>query len=78
MTQLDIFDKVRAAVARELEVSPDEITPASTLAELGADSLDLLAALVRIEKETGREISNDRLATIETMGDLAREAANAV
>lgn len=77
MTQLEMLDKVRAIVADELAVDPAEVVPVSTLAELGADSLDTIAVLSRIATELDADIPNDRLSAIETVGELALEAAHA-
>lgn len=53
-----MLDNVRTAVAEALGVDLDEVTPeASLLDELGAESIDLLDILFRIERATGTKIS---------------------
>jgi acyl carrier protein len=61
MTQLttidDIYTVVHPAVAEALGLDDDEVTPDATLMdELGAESIDLLDILFRIERSTGIKI----------------------
>lgn len=58
MSQVTEVDAdVRAAVLQALALDEDEVTPAATLMEdLGAESIDLLDILFRIEKSTGIKI----------------------
>src|SRR5919202_5254647 len=52
-----IHDSVREAVASALGVGEDEVTPDATLMDdLGAESIDLLDILFRIERSTGVKI----------------------
>src|SRR5215218_424628 len=53
----DIDGAVREAVTEALALDEDEVTPESTLMEdLGAESIDLLDILFRIERSTGVKI----------------------
>ena len=53
----DVDSAVREAVVEALALDDDEVTPESTLMEdLGAESIDLLDILFRIEKGTGVKI----------------------
>jgi acyl carrier protein len=53
----DVDEAVREAVVEALALDDDEVTPESTLMEdLGAESIDLLDILFRIEKGTGVKI----------------------
>jgi acyl carrier protein len=53
----DVDSAVREAVVEALALDDDEVTPESTLMEdLGAESIDLLDILFRIEKSTGVKI----------------------
>ncbi len=54
MNEKDILDAVRSAVAQCLQLGEDEVTPSSTLmVDLGAESIDFLDILFRIDKKTG-------------------------
>lgn len=53
----DVDSAVKEAVVEALALDDDEVTPESTLMEeLGAESIDLLDILFRIEKGTGVKI----------------------
>jgi acyl carrier protein len=53
----DVDNAVKEAVVEALALDDDEVTPDSTLMDdLGAESIDLLDILFRIEKSTGVKI----------------------
>jgi acyl carrier protein len=53
----DVDNAVKEAVVQALALDEDEVTPDSTLMDdLGAESIDLLDILFRIEKSTGVKI----------------------
>lgn len=53
----DVDSAVKEAVVEALALDEDEVTPESTLMDdLGAESIDLLDILFRIEKSTGVKI----------------------
>jgi acyl carrier protein len=57
MTNEKIREAVRTSVAEALGVEEDEVTPDATLMEeLGAESIDLLDILFRIERSIGVKI----------------------
>jgi acyl carrier protein len=50
-TQEEIFDKIRTALVAALGVDDDEVTPEATLVgDLGAESIDFLDIVFRLEK----------------------------
>ena len=50
-SQEEIFDKVRAALVDALGVDEEEVTPSATLVgDLGAESIDFLDIVFRLEK----------------------------
>lgn len=62
-TNTELYEKVRDCVAEALALDLDEISPESTLLdELGAESIDLLDILFRIDRATGVKIQSDELA----------------
>lgn len=66
-----MFEKVQDILARQLRLDPAKITPASLIKkDLGADSLDILQLLMRIEDQYGIVIPDQALATFETVQDV--------
>jgi acyl carrier protein len=64
LTQTEAFSAVQEAVVGALGVDEDEAGPDATLMdELGAESIDLLDILFRIERSTGIKIQAADLAT---------------
>lgn len=61
-TQEEIFHKVSATLVEALNVDEDEITPTSTLqGDLGAESIDFLDIVFRLEREFGIKIPRGEL-----------------
>jgi acyl carrier protein len=57
MTETETYDAVKDAIVGALGVDEDEVTPEATIFEdLGAESIDLLDVLFRIERATGVKI----------------------
>jgi len=53
-------DKVKAIIAEQLGVKPEEVTPeASFIDDLGADSLDTVELVMALEEEFGVEIPDE-------------------
>ena len=66
-----MFEKVQAILARQLRVDPARVTPEAQIKkDLGADSLDILQLLMRIEDQYGIVIPDKALATFLTVGDV--------
>src|SRR3954468_16295874 len=61
-TQDEIYTKVSATLVEALNVDEDEITPESTLqGDLGAESIDFLDIVFRLEREFGIKIPRGEL-----------------
>ena len=66
-----MFEKLKEILAYQLNLDADEITmEASFKDDLGADSLDLLEAVMAIEDECNIEIPAEELQEIQTVGDV--------
>ena len=66
-----MFDKVQAILAKQLRIAPERITLDSQIKkDLGADSLDILQLLMRIEDQYGFTIPDKALATFNTVRDV--------
>ena len=69
-----MFEKVRDMLAEALNISADKITPDSKITEdLGADSLDMVELLSRLEDEEGIVIPEEDLDSLATVGDIVDE-----
>ena len=66
------YTEFQEMLARQLRLSsPDEVKPGSRIKkDLGADSLDILQLLMRIEDQYGIVIPDKALATFNTVGDV--------
>ncbi len=66
-----MFEKVQSILAKQLRLDPSRITPESLIKkDLGADSLDILQLLMRIEDQYGIVIPDQALASFETVADV--------
>ena len=66
-----MFERVQAVLAKQLRVDPADVIPEARIKkDLGADSLDILQLLMRIEDRYGITIPDEELATFETVGDV--------
>ena len=66
-----MFEKVQTILAKQLRKDPSTITMNSLIKkDLGADSLDILRLLMRIEDQYGIVIPDQELAKFETVGDV--------
>jgi acyl carrier protein len=60
---------VRSFLGERLGIEPARVTPASTLAELGIDSLILLELFFEFEERLGLSLTKD-IPTPKTIGEL--------
>ena len=62
MTKDEIFKKVAATMVEALNVDEDQVTPTSTLqGDLGAESIDFLDIVFRLEREFSIKIPRNEL-----------------
>src|SRR5437762_12516903 len=62
MTQDEIYSKVSGTLVEALNVDEDQISPAATLqGDLGAESIDFLDIVFRLEREFGIKIPRGEL-----------------
>ena len=66
-----MFEEVKAILARQLRVAPERVTmDAQIKKDLGADSVDILQLLMRLEDDYGIVVPDEKLANFETVGDV--------
>ena len=72
MTREEVFERIRAHLADELEVDPDVIRSDTRFKEdLRADSLHLVELTVELEDNYGVRIPDDEAAKLLTVGQAA-------
>jgi len=65
---MDLFEKIKAIIVRELGVDAERVTIDARFKEdLEADSLDLVELIMAFEDEFGGEISDDEAQKIKTV-----------
>jgi acyl carrier protein len=57
-----MYEQLKRIVSAACQVPAGDVTPDSTLEDLGLDSLDLVELSLVIEKEIGVKVSDDELA----------------
>ncbi|WP_280711841.1 acyl carrier protein [Bradyrhizobium sp. BR13661] len=60
----EVADVVKNTIVEHLGVKRSDVTPTSTLQELGADSLDLVELVMAYEETLGIEIADDLAVTM--------------
>jgi acyl carrier protein len=71
------FEKVQEIVADKLGVEKTKITPeASFIDDLGADSLDTVELIMKMEEEFGIEIPDEEAEKLKTVGDVVNYLDN--
>lgn len=66
-----IFDNVKKMIAEQLMLDESEVTLESDfIADLNADSLDLVQLLILLEKEYGVSFTDDEIKAVKTVGDV--------
>ena len=69
-----MLEKIQAMLAESLNISVEKVTADAKIVEdLGADSLDVVELLSRLEDEYGVVIPDDEVENLVTVGDVATE-----
>jgi acyl carrier protein len=78
---MNTFERVKKVLVDQLDVSPDEITPAASIVDdLGADSLDVVEIVMGLEEEFDVEIPDEdaeKITTVQQIIDYVEEKAKA-
>ncbi len=68
-----VFEKIQKILAELLSIDENTITMDSLIIdELGADSLDLVDALVTINDEFGVDVPDDEVENLRSVGDVVK------
>ena len=66
-----MYEEVKTILARQLRIAPERVTlDAQIKKDLGADSVDILQLLMRLEDDNGITIPDQELAKFETVNDV--------
>jgi acyl carrier protein len=68
-----MFEKLAKIVT--LETGCEHVMPETRLDELGIDSLELLGLLLAVESGFGVTVPQEKIPTLETVGDIAAAIA---
>jgi len=66
-----VFEKLKEIIVDQLNVEPDLITEETDImADLSADSLDVVEMIVELENEFNITIDDEEVASFKTVGDM--------
>ena len=73
-----MYDKLVSYAVKQLELTPEEITPESTFESLGIDSLDIVEMIMDLESDLGveLEIEDQKIATFQELADFIESKLN--
>ena len=66
----DTANKIISIIAEKLHVDAASINPQSTLQDLGADSLDMVDIIMKVEEEFGIEINDEDAEGLHNVQDV--------
>lgn len=72
----DTYQKVATVVADKLNITPAEVKEQATLEDLGADSLDLVEIIMKLEEVFGIEINDEdaeKLSNVQEVVDYVQK-----
>ncbi len=68
-----VFEKLKEVLVEEIGVDPEDVTMDSNMVtDIGADSLDIVQLLIKMEKEYGFKFSDEEMKNVKTVGDVVR------
>ena len=74
-----VFEKVRDILCELLDIDVDEVTlDTDLIKDLGADSLDLVDFVTTLEDEFDKEIPDEEIENIKTVGDVVSYIENSL
>ncbi len=65
------YEKVKSLLAEQLTINPEKISLESEIvADLGADSLDMVEMMMSMEEEFGITVDEEKAAELKTVADI--------
>ena len=73
-----MYEKLVSYAAKQLDLNPEDITPASTFESLGIDSLDVVEMIMDLESELGVELEmeDQKISTFQELADFIESKLN--
>ena len=73
-----MYEKLVSYAAKQLDLNPEDITPASTFESLGIDSLDIVEMIMDLEAELGVELEmeDQKITTFQELADFVDSKMN--
>ncbi len=69
-TRKDTYDRILVLVMEELKIDRERLHETATFQELGADSLDMVQIIMKLEETFGLEINYQDAEKMATLGDV--------
>lgn len=66
----DTFDRIKAIITEKLKLDDSQLKPDATLQDLGADSLDMVEIILKVEEEFSIEIDDEDAEQLHTMNEV--------
>jgi acyl carrier protein len=66
-----VYEQLKQILVSTFQADPDAVAPDATLPDLGLDSLDLVELSILIKSDLAVEVSDDELADLAAVGDVA-------
>lgn len=71
-----MFEKIAAYLAKQMDISVDDIQRDTTFESLGIDSLDMVEMVMDLEEELGVELeTEEKMTTVGELADFAESKA---
>ena len=73
-----MYDKLVSYAAKQLDLSPEDITPNSTFESLGIDSLDIVEMIMDLESELGVELEmeDQKISNFKELAEFIESKVN--
>ena len=73
-----MYEKLVSYASAQLEINADDITPDTTFASLGIDSLDIVEMIMDLETELGVELEmeDQKITTFQELADFIETKIN--
>ena len=66
-----VLNKLKEIIANQFGIDTDELSEDTDIvADLGADSLDVVEMMMALEEEFGITIEDEKIAELKTIGDV--------
>jgi acyl carrier protein len=66
----DTFNKVADIIAQKLSIDKSKVSATATLQDLGADSLDVVEIIMKVEEQFSIEIDDDQAERLKNVQDV--------